>query len=81
LEAELEPLQRFILPGGCPLAAHLHFARSVCRRAERRCVALASVESINPEIVIYLNRLSDLLFVMARVSNARCNTPDVPWDP
>ncbi len=85
-EAELEPLRRFILPGGHPMAAALHVARAVCRRAERRCVALAQVEAagatpLNPEILRYLNRLSDLLFVLARAANQREGVPDVTWNP
>jgi cob(I)alamin adenosyltransferase len=68
---ELEPLQRFILPGGSDAGADLHHARTVCRRAERRAVALAAEESVNDEAVTYLNRLSDALFVFARVLNQR----------
>ncbi|MDZ7746397.1 MAG: cob(I)yrinic acid a,c-diamide adenosyltransferase [Halobacteriales archaeon] len=68
---ELEPLQSFILPTGSDVGARLHQARAVCRRAERRCVDLASDEPINAEVVAYLNRLSDALFVLARVVNAR----------
>ncbi|HEU4387760.1 MAG TPA: cob(I)yrinic acid a,c-diamide adenosyltransferase, partial [Blastocatellia bacterium] len=64
---QLEPLKEFILPGGSEAGAAIHVARAVARRAERRVVELAEAESINPEIVIYLNRLSDLLFVLARV--------------
>jgi cob(I)alamin adenosyltransferase len=76
---ELEPLREFILPGGAPGAAALHVARTVCRRAEREVVALAEVELIDAEILRYLNRLSDLLFVFARLENARAGTPDVVW--
>jgi cob(I)alamin adenosyltransferase len=68
---EIKPLTRFILPGETQLAALLHVARTVCRRAERVVVHLASNESINPRIIVYLNRLSSLLFVLARVANAR----------
>jgi cob(I)alamin adenosyltransferase len=78
-EGELEPLREFILPGGAPGAAALHVARTVCRRAEREIVALAEAEAIDAEILRYLNRLSDLLFVLARVVNARSGTPDVVW--
>ena len=78
-EDELEPLRQFILPGGTLAAAHLHVARTVCRRAERWVVALARDEAVNPALIIYLNRLSDLLFVLARAANARAGTPDVPW--
>ena len=70
-ETDLEPLQSFILPGGSELGARLHHARTVCRRAERRVLALAEHESINSSVLIYLNRLSDLLFVYARLVNAR----------
>jgi cob(I)alamin adenosyltransferase len=79
LESEVPALNQFILPGGTPLGAHLHLARAVCRRAERRCVTLAGTDAVNPEVVRYLNRLSDLLFVMARVANFRQGAPDVAW--
>jgi len=68
---ELEPLQSFILPGGSDVGARLHHARSVCRRAERRAVALAADEPVNDAAIAYLNRLSDALFVFARVLNQR----------
>ncbi|EMA50672.1 cob(I)yrinic acid a,c-diamide adenosyltransferase [Halococcus salifodinae] len=68
---ELDPLQSFILPGGGDAGARLHHARAVCRRAERRAVALASEEEINEAAVVYLNRLSDALFTLARVVNQR----------
>ena len=73
---ELEPLQSFILPGGSEAGADLHHARTVCRRAERRAVALQSEEDINDEAVTYLNRLSDALFVFARVVNQRDGVPE-----
>ena len=76
LEAGLPPLRRFILPGGAPAGALLHLARTVCRRAERRVVGLAVAD---PLVVIYLNRLSDLLFVMARVVNHRAGVPETEW--
>jgi cob(I)alamin adenosyltransferase len=79
-EAELPPLERFVLPGGTPSAAAFHLARTVCRRAERRAVALDRVESLAPSAVRYLNRLSDLLFVLARVANQRAGVPDVAWE-
>lgn len=79
LELEIEPLKTFVLPGGTPAAAALHHARTVCRRAERKVVTLERAESVDPAVVQYLNRLSDLLFTMARVANARANVPDVPW--
>ncbi len=69
LNAGLKPLRSFVLPGGTPLASWLHLARTVCRRAEREVVALARGEKINPQAAVYLNRLSDLLFVMARAAN------------
>ncbi|MFO7169853.1 MAG: cob(I)yrinic acid a,c-diamide adenosyltransferase [Chloroflexota bacterium] len=79
LDAGLEPLRQFILPGGSPAAAHLHMARTVCRRAERWLVSLAREEPVNPQAGVYLNRLSDFLFVAARAANAAAGTPDVPW--
>jgi cob(I)alamin adenosyltransferase len=78
-ESELEPLRRFILPGGTPAAAHFHAARTVCRRAERGLVALGRVEKLSGASLGYLNRLSDLLFVMARVENRRAGVADVEW--
>ncbi len=79
LEAELPPLKQFILPGGTALAAQLHLARTICRRAERVVVTLAAEEPISAEIITYLNRLSDFLFVAARIANARAGVSDVPW--
>lgn len=88
LEAELDalnealpPLQEFILPGGNRAAAQAHLARSVCRRAERRAVVLAEAETVNPQGVAYLNRLSDLLFVCARVLSRRNGGEEVLWQP
>jgi cob(I)alamin adenosyltransferase len=79
--ADIEPLKSFVLPGGSPLAAYLHVARTVTRRAERITVELASHEpETSPETVRYLNRLSDLLFVLSRVANAN-GTKDVLWVP
>ncbi|MCI0640493.1 MAG: cob(I)yrinic acid a,c-diamide adenosyltransferase [Gemmataceae bacterium] len=78
--AHLEPLKSFVLPGGSPAAAWLHLARTVCRRAERDVVTLARGESVNPKAIVYLNRLSDLLFVMARVANNNGKN-DVLWQP
>jgi cob(I)alamin adenosyltransferase len=78
LEAELPPLRRFILPGGSSAGAFLHLARTVCRRAERRVVALGT-DSVEAGVVIYLNRLSDLLFVMARAVNHRDGLPETEW--
>lgn len=80
LEADLEPLQSFILPGGAPSAAAFHVARTVCRRAERAVVRLAGEGgSVEETSLRYLNRLSDLLFVIARHENARQGVPDVAW--
>ncbi len=78
-ESELEPLKAFILPGGTPKAAALHVARTVCRRAERRVVALMHDTELPQLVCIYLNRLSDLLFVLARVANARAGAGEVTW--
>ncbi|HET7276027.1 MAG TPA: cob(I)yrinic acid a,c-diamide adenosyltransferase [Longimicrobiaceae bacterium] len=78
-ESELAPLRRFILPGGTEAAARLHHARTVCRRAERRAVTLARDADLADEIIIYLNRLSDLLFSLARLSNHRAARQDVEW--
>lgn len=75
-EEELPPLRRFILPGGTRAAAALHMARTVCRRAERRMVAMVSVEV---EYLAYMNRLSDLLFVLTRVVNKRAGKTEVEW--
>ena len=80
MNAELQPLDSFILPGGTELAAKLHVARTVVRRAERLTVALAERETINPEAIKYLNRLSDHLFVLARAANDRGRS-DVLWRP
>ena len=78
-DAELEPLKSFIVPGGSHKAAVLHVARTVCRRAERRVVELASETEIPTLVVIYLNRLSDLLFTLARVANKRSGAGEVTW--
>lgn len=78
-ERELEPLRSFILPGGTPRAAALHVARTVCRRAERSVVALRRSEDLPEIVVIYLNRLSDLLFMLARVANRESRAPEVTW--
>ncbi len=79
LEADLAPLTRFVLPGGTALAAALHHARTVCRRAERRVTALAAHDPVSPRLVRYLNRAADLLFVMARWANFRAGVPDRTW--
>jgi cob(I)alamin adenosyltransferase len=80
MNADLGPLKEFILPGGCESAAFCHLARTVCRRAERRLITLARAEEINPVALQYLNRLSDLLFVMARALNRAEQRPDVLWE-
>jgi cob(I)alamin adenosyltransferase len=80
LNAELRPLTSFVMPGGRPAAAWCHLARTVCRRAERDVVTLTRGESVNPQVVIYLNRLSDLLFVLARGYNGQGHD-DVLWVP
>ncbi len=77
---ELSPLTSFVLPGGSVAAAHLHWARTVCRRVEIGVLALAAHELVNPQVIIYLNRLSDLLFVLARAANHNGQN-DVLWVP
>jgi cob(I)alamin adenosyltransferase len=79
-EDELPPLRHFILPGGSPGGAALHLARAVCRRAERRVVALEQAEALNPEVRRYMNRLSDHLFVLARLANHRAGFPETKWE-
>lgn len=78
-QARLPRLNKFILPGGHRAAAFLHLARTVCRRAERRVVTLADQEPINDQVLAYLNRLSDLLFVLARVVNHRAGIAEITW--
>ncbi len=80
LQEELEPLANFVLPGGCAAAAALHLARTICRRAERRLVALAASEAVGAPALTYVNRLSDALFVMARYENVVSGESDVLWD-
>lgn len=79
LNADLPPLKEFILPGGTEAAAACHLARAICRRSERRAHSLSRAEPINPASIQYLNRLSDLLFVMARHLNKTAGKPDVLW--
>lgn len=79
--APLAPMRSFILPGGSELAARLHVARTVCRRAERLCVALQHQEPVGDQAVIYLNRLSDLFFALSRRANQIEGVADVPWTP
>ncbi|OGU13787.1 MAG: ATP:cob(I)alamin adenosyltransferase, partial [Gemmatimonadetes bacterium RIFCSPLOWO2_12_FULL_68_9] len=78
-EAELDALKAFILPGGTPKAAALHVARTVCRRAERAIVRLQHEADVPQIVIVYLNRLSDLLFVLARVANRRAGAGEVTW--
>lgn len=80
LNDSVGPLANFILPGGTVGAAHLQLARTICRRAERHCTALARDEPTNPEVLIYLNRLSDALFVMARFENLKRGVEEPLWD-
>lgn len=79
MELELPPLRNFILPGGNKVAAMLHLARTICRRAERRVVALSQKEKVNPTIIVYINRLSDLLFVQARFVNYKKKVTETIW--
>ena len=78
-EEELPPLDAFLMPGGSSGGAALHHARTVCRRAERTIVALASAQSVDPAVIVYVNRLSDLLFVLARLENHRAGQPERKW--
>jgi len=80
LEEGLPELKAFILPGGSPAASFLHLSRSVCRRAEREMVALAQVAPLRDTLLKYVNRASDLLFVLARTANAEARVNDVPWE-
>ena len=81
MEANLSPLQNFILPGGCPSASHVHLARSTCRRAERQIVTLARNIELSENVLAYFNRLSDMLFVLARYQNHLNGIIDTPWLP
>ena len=81
LEAGLPALTSFVLPGGHPAAADAHLARTVCRRAERRCVALHRIDAVDPLILRFLNRLSDALFMLGRWLAHETNTPEIPWTP
>lgn len=80
-EAQLAPLKTFVLPGGSAASASLHLARTVCRRAERSVIAMRAQEPVRDTVVVYLNRLSDLLFSLARQANLRAGVDDVPWSP
>jgi len=81
LTGELPPMKNFILPGGSRAGAALHFCRTICRRAERKMVELARSSPVPPEALAYVNRLSDLLFVMARAANLRSGGREIPWVP
>ncbi|MEX2673075.1 MAG: cob(I)yrinic acid a,c-diamide adenosyltransferase [Phycisphaeraceae bacterium] len=81
LTAVLEPMRHFVLPGGTESAARLHLARTVCRRAERQIVALAQAEPVDAPVLSYINRLSDLLFAMARRANQLAKVADIAWKP
>lgn len=81
MNEDLAPLRSFVLPGGCRLNAELHICRTVCRRAERECVALSRVEAIPPETVRYLNRLGDALFVWSRWASHVMGVPETLWEP
>jgi cob(I)alamin adenosyltransferase len=78
LDAEIPPLRHFILSDGCPAGAALHVARTVCRRAERAILALPA-DAVEPVVIVYINRLSDLLFSMARAANQRAGVTETPW--
>lgn len=81
LETEVPPLKNFILPGGHKVVSLSHICRTVCRRAERSTIALANTAPIDPEILKFLNRLSDYFFIFARVLSVRLDVPEVPWTP
>ncbi|MGC3946261.1 MAG: cob(I)yrinic acid a,c-diamide adenosyltransferase [Chryseolinea sp.] len=81
MEAHLEPLRNFVLPGGHVSISHCHVARTVCRRAERKIVALNQIETVDPIIIKYINRLSDYLFVLARAMASELNVVETPWKP
>jgi len=78
-QAQLPPLRSFVLPGGCEAGARLHLARTICRRAERRIAALAEAEPVAPVVLAYVNRLSDLLFVLARLANHHARIQELTW--
>jgi cob(I)alamin adenosyltransferase len=79
MDAQLPPLKNFILPGGSPAAAQIHVARSICRRAERLAVLLAASDPINPAALVFLNRLSDFLFTLARFENVLKGVSETVW--
>lgn len=78
-DERLQPLRNFVLPGGTEAAAHLHHARTVCRRAERRVLSLSRSAILDQDVIVYLNRLSDLLFTLARLANRDQGAADIPW--
>ena len=79
LDEKVPPLKAFVLPGGSPLAANAHVARTVCRRAERRIITLSNIEFVDPLVISYLNRLSDYLFVLARYFNHKAGVAEITW--
>ena len=81
MEEGNEPMTNFVLPGGTEMASRLHMARTICRRAERRLISISLTETVTPESIIFINRLSDLLFAMARRANKEAGVQDVPWIP
>ena len=80
MTAEINPLTQFILPGGITAAAMIHVARTVCRRVERQIVSLSVKETVSPELLVYFNRLSDLLFTLSRWVNSNNNISETPWN-
>lgn len=81
VDGQNQPMTSFILPGGTDLAARLHLARAIARRAERSIITLARTQTINESTIIFINRISDLLFAMARRANAIADVTDIPWKP
>lgn len=81
LSALAPPMMNFVLPGGCPASAYAHWARTLCRRAERDAVALSALDPLPASVLTYLNRLSDWLFALSRAENALAQVPDVEWIP
>lgn len=81
MDAVLPPLKHFVLPGGHPVVSFCHLARTVCRRAERACIALAEEESVNPLVITYINRLSDYFFVLGRMNAQELGVEEVTWNP
>ncbi len=81
IDAQNSPLKAFVMPGGCELASRVHLARTICRRAEREVIQLSHTEPVGVQLMIFINRVSDLLFAMARLANHSIGMPDVPWKP